>query len=74
MRKVKPSLAIILVAVVLFLAAGIVASLTQLSQWVEGVGQSTTNYGRFLILVGLGLTAGSVGPVVISHWCHRRQR
>ena len=72
MRKVRPALAVILVAVVLFVATGIVASLTELSQRLGEAGQSTTNHGLFLILVALGIAVVSVGVVAGSRWKRRR--
>jgi len=73
-RKVRPVLAVVLVAVVLFAATGIVALLTELSQRLGEAGQSTTNNGLFLILVALGITVVSVGVVAGSRWKRRRPK
>ena len=74
MRKIKPTIAIVLVVLVLFGAAGILASAPRLLQHVESDSVSPANSGLFLLLVASGIAVVSAATVAFSYWHRRRQR
>ena len=74
MRRANPIVAIVLVVVVLFVAAGIVASVMQLSQHMEKGLSPTLDSGLFLLLVALGAAVLSAAAVALGYWYRRRQR
>lgn len=73
-RRIRPAIAVTLVVVVLFGAAGALALIARLFQRMGSDSATPVNAGFFLLLVALGVAVASAATVALNYWHHRRQK